>query len=201
MSDREKPKKHKHEAIQEHDSKEKTAYGTMADILDIDKEEFLPKTETIQELHAQINELEKKVDEHKDKWMRAFAELENVRRIAKRDITNAHKFALEKFAIDLLGVVDSLEQGLEASAGSTGNQAIHDGLELTYKMFIDSLSKYGIEPINPINETFNPELHEAIGMEPTAQVKANTIVKVIQKGYLLNERVIRPARVVVAKAP
>lgn len=191
----------KHDEKEHKDKSSQVSYAAAADVLGFDKEDLLPKRESIEELHNQLNILEKNVDEHKEKWMRAFAELENTRRIAKRDITNAHKFALEKFASDLLPVADSIEQGLALSIGEGANaKALHDGLELTQKLFIDTMQKYGIEPINPLGETFNPEWHEAIGMEVSNEAKPNSILRVVQKGYLLNQRLIRPARVIVAKA-
>lgn len=187
-------------------SKDKSAstsasYGAAAEMLGLGKEELLPEQETLQEVHKQLNELEKSNDDHRQKWLRALAELENVRRIAKRDITNAHKFALEKFAADLLPIMDSLDQGLEhAVSQDTALQALREGMEMTRKMFIDVFGKYGIQTLYPEGELFNAEFHEAICMEVREEVKPNTIIKVVQKGYLLNERVIRPARVVVAKA-
>ena len=181
---------------------EKTAsYASAAGALGLEKDELLPPETEDKDLEKRLKELEKLVETHKDKTMRAMAELENTRRIAKRDIGNAHKFALERFAADILPVMDSLEQGIEASSGGGESfKAVFEGLELTRKIFIDTLVKYGIESIDPVGESFNPDFHEAMSMQEAPEAKANSILAVIQKGYLLNGRVIRAAKVVVAKA-
>ena len=148
-----------------------------------------------------------KADEHWNQLLLAKAETENVRRRARQDTENAHKFALEKFALELLPVKDSLEMGL-ASATSSNSDAdsdetvshLKEGTELTLKMLTSALEKFGIEALNPVGDTFDPALHQAMTMIESAEHKPNTVMTVMQKGYQLNERLIRPAMVVVSKA-
>lgn len=151
-----------------------------------------------EQLEAQLTETEKKMHENWEKAARATAELENVRRRAEREISGAHKFGLEKFINELLPVVDSLEQAIEL-ADKENNPSMHEGLALTLKLSLDVLAKHGVEQINPMGDNFNPELHEAMSMQEDPDVQKNTVLLVFQKGYKLYERVIRPARVVVAK--
>jgi len=129
------------------------------------------------------------------------AELQNVRRRAEQDVEKAHKFALEKFAADLLLVVDSLERGLELSdPADEALRPMREGMQLTLKAFLDTLRRYQVEPLDPHGEPFNPEHHQAMAMEANAGVEPNSVLKVFQKGYLLNGRLLRPAMVVVSKA-
>ncbi|PVZ71991.1 nucleotide exchange factor GrpE [Pelagibaculum spongiae] len=152
------------------------------------------------DLQGQLMAAQKKAQENWDLALRAQAEMENIKRRAERDVANAHKFALDKFVGSLLPVVDSLEKALESIAeDDEANKAIREGTEMTLKMFTDSLSKFGVVQINPVSEVFNPERHEAMAMQEVAGSEANTVLFVIQKGYLLNERLVRPARVMVAK--
>ncbi len=138
-----------------------------------------------------------KADENWNKYLRAVAELDNVRKRARRDVENAHKYGIERFAGELLAVSDSLEAAL-----STGNQAdaaaLLEGSEATLKLLVGTLEKFGIEQIDPHGAPFDPQLHEAMTMVPSPNVEPNTIIEVIQKGYSLNGRLIRPARVIVA---
>ena len=134
--------------------------------------------------------------------IRAQAEIQNMRRRAERDVQHAHKFALEKFAGDLLSVADNLERGLGALAADDESvKAAREGIELTLKSLLDVFGKYNLEQISPSDEPFNPELHEAMTMVPVPGVDPNTVIDVLEKGYQLNGRLIRPARVVVSKAP
>ncbi|MCK0154021.1 nucleotide exchange factor GrpE [Alcanivorax sp. S6407] len=134
--------------------------------------------------------------------IRAQAEIQNVRRRAERDVQHAHKFALEKFAGDLLSVADNLERGLGAlDADDEALNGAREGIELTLKSLMDVFGKYNLEQISPSDEPFNPELHEAMTMVPVPNVDPNTVIDVLEKGYQLNGRLIRPARVVVSKAP
>lgn len=147
-------------------------------------------------------ELAQQVEEYKDQALRAHAELENVRRRAQRDVEAARKFALEKFAADLLGVRDSLEMGLQAAQEEKATfKALQDGTELTLRMLATSMEKFGVEAIPAEGEKFNPDLHEAMTMQESDQHPPNSVVSVLQKGYQLNGRVLRPAMVVVSKAP
>lgn len=156
------------------------------------------------DLTAELETARAKADEHWDAFMRARAELENVRRRAERDVEQAHRFALEKFVGELLPVKDSLEMGIQAAGESDGQsqiRALREGSELTLKMFRNVLEKFGVEEVDPQGQTFNPDLHEAVSMQQSAEAEPGTVVAVMQKGYLLNKRVIRPAMVVVAQAP
>ena len=154
------------------------------------------------DLNARVLDLEEQLAAAKDQSLRVAAELQNVRRRAEQDIEKAHKFALEKFSGDLLPVVDTLERALEMS--SPDDEAIkpmREGIELTLKMFHDTLKRYNLEPVDPHGEPFNPEHHQAMAMEESVHLEPGSVVKVFQKGYLLNGRLLRPAMVVVSKAP
>lgn len=155
-----------------------------------------------EELQAQLDEAQSEAEQQREQLMRARAELENVRKRAERDVEAARKFALEKFATELLGVRDSLEMGLQATQEKAGDyDSLKEGMELTERMLRSSMEKFGIEAIDPSGETFNPEFHEAMTTQETGDQPPNTVLSVLQKGYLLNGRVLRPAMVVVSKAP
>ncbi len=154
------------------------------------------------ELQSQLDEARAKADEFRDQALRAQAEVENVRRRAANDVESAHKFGLEKFARELLPVRDSLEMGLAAAEG--GDEALaklREGTELTLKMFASAMEKFGIVEVEAEGAPFNPEHHQAMSMVESADAEPNCVLMVMQKGYLLNERLLRPAMVVVAKAP
>lgn len=156
---------------------------------------------TLEELAQMLEEARTKAAENWDQVLRVQAELENSRRRAERDVENAHKFALEKFALELLPVKDSLEMGLDAASGEDANlDKLREGTELTLKMLANAMEKFGITEVNPVGEPFNPELHQAMTMMESAEHEPNTVTAVMQKGYLLNDRLIRPAMVVVCKA-
>jgi molecular chaperone GrpE len=154
-----------------------------------------------QELHLMLEDARSKADEHWNQLLRVQAEMENLRRRAERDVESAHKYALEKFAQALLPVKDSLEMGLAATAGADGEVVtrLKEGTELTLKMLGDALEKFGIKEVDPVGQPFNPEFHQAMTMQPSADHPANTVLAVMQKGYTLNERLLRPAMVVVSK--
>jgi molecular chaperone GrpE len=153
------------------------------------------------ELQALLTDARNKADEHWDQCVRLQAELENLRKRSERDLSQAHKFALEKFAAELLPVKDSLEMGVAAAAEESATvEHLREGSELTLKMLTSALEKFNIKEINPLNEKFNPEYHEAMSMQERADVAPNTVVTVVQKGYLLNDRLIRPAMVIVSRA-
>lgn len=153
-----------------------------------------------EELHALLTDARNKVDEHWDQCLRLQADIENLRKRRERDVANAHKFALDKFAVDLLPVRDSLEMGLAAAEDSADAARLKEGSELTLKMLSSAMEKYNIKVINALNEQFNPEYHEAMSMQEREDVPPNTVVTVVQKGYLLNDRLIRPAMVIVSRA-
>jgi molecular chaperone GrpE len=152
------------------------------------------------DLTKQLEEAKMRADENWNQILRQQAEMENVRRRAARDVEAAHKFALEKFAHELLPVRDSLEMGLLAAAGDSEQIAkLREGVVLTLKQLTDVMEKFGIREVNPIEEPFNPDLHQAIGMHPSDRVAANHVMGVMQKGYTLNDRLLRPAMVMVSR--
>jgi molecular chaperone GrpE len=148
------------------------------------------------DLHAALAAAEARAAESKDLYLRALAELENVRKRASRDVEQAHRYAIDRFANDLIDVKDSLELGL-ASAGNS--DALRAGTEATLRLLGKAFEKAGLAEIVPAGAPFNPEVHEAIAAQPTADQAPNTVLQVVQKGYQLNGRLLRPARVVVAK--
>lgn len=152
------------------------------------------------ELSAQLEQAQAEAEQYRDQAARAQAELENVRKRAQRDVESARKFAIEKFASELLGVQDSLELGLKSAEEHHGDfDKLKEGMEMTHRMLASSMEKVGIEVINPEGETFNPEYHEAVSTQPTDEMAPNTVASVMQKGYTLNGRVLRAAMVTVAK--
>ncbi|MEW8625405.1 MAG: nucleotide exchange factor GrpE [Candidatus Thiodiazotropha sp.] len=154
-----------------------------------------------QELTKLLEDARSKADEHWDQVMRMRAEMDNLRKRSQRDLENAHKFALDKISQDMLQVWDSLELGYQATLDdSAAIDKIREGTELTLKLLVDVMSRHGIEQVNPEGEAFNPEFHQAMSMQERDDVEPNTVVAVVQKGYLLNGRLLRPAMVMVSKA-
>ena len=151
----------------------------------------------------QLAQLEAEVEKYKDVALRAEAEMQNLRRRAERDVQNAHKFGTERLLQNLLPVLDSLEKAIEASeaAGQSEDDPQLEGIKLCSKLFIDVLTKEGIEALDPLGEPFDPNLHEALSMIENPDLEPNSVMTVIQKGYRLNERLVRPAKVMVSKAP
>lgn len=153
---------------------------------------------------SEADALAAQVQEYQEQMLRAQAEMQNVRRRAEIDVEKAHKFALEKFVKELLPVADSLEKAVESTEGheNAGEvvASIREGVEMTLNLFMSSLKKFNVEQINPVGEPFDPQQHEAMSMVPAPDAEPNSVVAVVQKGYLLNGRVVRPAMVVVAKA-
>ena len=150
----------------------------------------------------QLAQLEAEVEKYKDVALRAEAEMQNLRRRAERDVQNAHKFGSERLLQSLLPVLDSLEKAIEASeaAGQTEDDPQLEGIKLCSKLFVDVLTKEGIEALDPEGEPFDPNLHEALSMIENPDLEPNSVMTVIQKGYRLNERLVRPAKVMVSKA-
>lgn len=149
-----------------------------------------------------IAELEEQLAAARDQSLRAQAEMQNVRRRAEQDVQKAHKFALEKFAGDLLAVVDSLERGLElADPKNEALKAMREGMQLTFKQLMDTLQRFNVVRIDPLGQPFNPELHQAMSMEESTSAEPDSVLRVFQCGYSINERLLRPAMVVVSKAP
>lgn len=155
----------------------------------------------VQILEAELAKAKATIEEQKDSVLRAKAESENVRRRAEAEVDKAKKYALERFSGDLLPVIDNLERALQAA--NIDNDEIKplvEGVELTLKSFINTIEKYGLEVIDPQGQAFNPELHQAMAMVESADAEPNTVLMVMQKGYQLNGRLVRPAMVSVAKA-
>ena len=149
---------------------------------------------------GRIAELEAKAEDNWNQFMRARAELDNLRKRHQREIEQAHKYAIDKFVGELIPIMDSLEMGLQAAQDEQSDVAkLREGTELTFKMFEQVFGRFNIETVDPVGEKFDPERHEAMSMQVSAEHPANTVMQVFQKGYLLNGRVIRPAMVVVSK--
>ena len=165
------------------------------------EEEALLKAED--ELTEQIKQAEQKAEENWELLLRTRAEMDNLRRRTEKDLENAHKFALEKFVSELLPILDSMEMGM--AVDENGNpedtvKALKEGIEMTVNMMKKAFEKFNIKVIDPLNEKFDPELHQAMSMQPSDEVEPNTVIAVMQKGYTLNDRLVRPAMVMVSKA-
>ncbi|HSG21321.1 MAG TPA: nucleotide exchange factor GrpE [Azonexus sp.] len=154
------------------------------------------KVDTLPSIHEQFRHLELQAAEHYDAWLRAKAEGENIRRRAQEDISKAHKFAVERFAGELLAVRDSLEAALAVPEQTV--DSFKSGVELTLKQLVSAFEKNALLEVNPVGEKFDPHKHQAIGLLDSEQ-EANTVVSVLQKGYTIADRVLRPALVMVAK--
>lgn len=167
-------------------------------------EEPTEEQDALEEAIARVQELEEQLAEtakkEQDILLRTRAEMDNIRRRAEQDVEKAHKFALEKFSKELLETIDNLERALATPANleDESMKALMDGVELTLKGLLATVARFGVEPVGAVGETFNPDLHQAISMQPTEGFDSNQITTVLQKGYLLNGRVIRPAMVMVA---
>lgn len=162
-------------------------------------EQPLPENEAA-ELLAQLTAAQEEIASLREQALRAQADVQNIRRRAEQDVEKAHKFGLEKFANEMLPIVDNLERALDAcNADEEAVKALAEGVEMTLKMFVSGLKKFQIEQINPLGETFDPSLHQAMSMVEAEDAKPNTVVAVMQKGYTLHGRLIRPAMVMVAK--
>mgnify|MGYP001545079094 FL=1 len=155
--------------------------------------------ESEDELLQQLKDAEKKAEENWELLLRTKAEMENLRKRTEKDLEKAHKYGIEKFVSEMLPVKDSMEMGLAAQDATV--ESLHEGMELTMNMFNSALEKLSVKEINPLNEAFDPELHQAMTMQESDEVEANTVLAVMQKGYQLNERLVRPAMVVVSKKP
>ncbi|MBV1872312.1 MAG: nucleotide exchange factor GrpE [Gammaproteobacteria bacterium] len=165
--------------------------------------EAVPPLDDIDSLKAKVAELEEQIEEQKETVLRAKAEEQNIKRRADNDVSNARKFALERFTNDLLPVIDSLERGLEITVDADNEQikAQQEGVTLTLKMFEDVLNSNNILVVSPVGEPFDPALHQAMSMQESGDCEPNTVLAVMQKGYTLSGRLVRPAMVVVSKSP
>lgn len=161
-------------------------------------EQHAPSAE---ELTAELEAARAKAEEHWDQLLRTRAELENLRRRQAAELEKAHKYALDGFVRELLQVRDSLEMGLAATQDEAADVAkLREGTELTLKQLGDVMTRFGVEPVDPQDQPFNPDLHQAMSVQPRADLAPNTITAVLQKGYTLNGRLVRPALVMVSKA-
>ena len=149
-------------------------------------------------LEAQLEDAQEKASDNWNQFMRAKAEMDNLRRRNAKDLENAHKYGTEKLVTELLPVLDSMAMGLSTEDASA--ESLREGMKLTMNMLESMMQKVGIEEIDPLNEPFDPDKHQAMTMQPNADVEPNTVIAVMQKGYSLNERLIRPAMVMVSKA-
>ena len=152
--------------------------------------------EEVAEPEDELAAAQAKADENWERYVRAAAELDNVRKRASRDVENAHKFALERFGKELLAVKDTLEMGLAVEDASV--ESLLEGSNATLKLLATTLERFGIVEVDPAGEPFDPELHEAISMQPSDNVEPGSVATVVQKGYTLNGRLLRPAMVIVA---
>lgn len=152
------------------------------------------------DLQAALEAAQDEMASLKDAALRAQADVENMRRRAARDVENARKFALERFAESLLPVIDSLEKSVE-SAAEAADASVSEGVGLCLKLFLDTLARNGIEQVDPLGEPFDPSLSEAMAMVENPDAEPNSVMEVMQKGYALNGRLVRAAKVIVAKAP
>lgn len=156
----------------------------------------------IDALRTQLADAEARANAARDAQIRAVAEADNVRKRAEREMDNTRKYGAERVLGDLLAICDSVELGLKAATSPDASaKAIADGLELTYKQLLSFLDKHGVKLVDPTGEPFNPDWHEAMSMVPSADVAPNHVLSVMQKGYRLHERLLRPAMVIVARAP
>lgn len=180
---------------------EAEAVGTDVDIdWNQDAEELDEKEAKIAQLEAALLTSEERVKENQDAVLRARAEVENMRRRSEQEIDKARKYALSRFVEELLPVLDNLERAIQAADGENEIvKPILEGVELTHKTFVDAVAKFGLKEINPEGEAFNPEFHQAMSIQESPDHQSNTVMFVMQKGYELNGRVVRPAMVMVAK--
>lgn len=162
--------------------------------------DILVNREEFDAMQRDLDQALAKADEHWKLYLGAHAEMENLRKRTERDVQNAHKFALERFCSELLPVRDSLELGLAAADRAVDIAQLREGVDLTLKQLAAAMEKFGVREVNSQGARFDPNLHEAMAMAPTDQAEPNTVIQVVQKGYTLNERLIRPAKVIVAQA-
>lgn len=196
MTEQAKPNEQAEEIKQDTTAPESTV-NDQADTVELSGEQAI-----ISKLETELAQAQAKLADQQDLMLRIKADAENARRRASQDVEKAHKFALEKFAGDLLPVVDNLERALAfINREDEAFTGIVEGVELTMKSFLDTVAKYGVQQIDPQGQPFNPDLHQAMTIQPSADVAPNTVTFVMQKGYELNGRLLRPAMVGVSKAP
>ena len=169
--------------------------------LEVDSEDSDIEESDEKDLHEedQKGPEEMEVAALKDQLLRSAAEFENLKRRTTKDVENAHKFGTEKLINDLFPVIDSLEKAIETALDVEGAEAIAEGVELSLKLFMDTLGRNGVNTVDPLGEPFNPSLHEALAVVPNENAEPNSVMEVIQKGFTLNDRLVRAAKVVVVK--
>ena len=179
------------------EAEQKEAEQTAEEVVELTEDQ-----QRIVELEAAVAAAEAKVTDQKDSVIRAMADADNARKRAQGEIDKARKFALEKFAGELLPVADNLERALQvANPEDEAIKPVVDGVELTLKSFVSTIEKFGMTVIDPQGQPFNPEQHQAMSMQENAELPPNTVLAVMQKGYELNGRLLRPAMVMVTRAP
>ncbi len=155
---------------------------------------------SVEDMARQLAETRLREQDYWDRLVRAQAEFDNYKKRVEKDLQNAHKYALERFARELLAVIDSLELGIQASNASQPEvEKLREGMELTLRQLTAAFEKFGIQVIDPLGDRFNPDLHQAMAAQPADDVEPNTVIKVFQKGYSLNDRLLRPAMVIIAQ--
>ncbi|MEY4194747.1 MAG: hypothetical protein RLZZ226_1115 [Pseudomonadota bacterium] len=155
---------------------------------------------SVEDMARQLAETSLRMQDYWDRLVRAQAEFDNYKKRVEKDLQNAHKYALERFARELLAVIDSLELGIQASNASQPEvEKLREGMELTLRQLTAAFEKFGIQVIDPLGDKFNPDLHQAMAAQPADDVEPNTVIKVFQKGYSLNDRLLRPAMVIIAQ--
>jgi len=186
----------------ENETKTEAVIEAVAELVENDtKTEDKVATPTIEELTLQLAEANQKAENNWDSLLRKQADYDNLQKRTARDLNNARQFAIEKFATELLAVKDSIELGIDAANQTeTSLESIKEGMALTLRMLGDTLIKFNIQEIDPSDQKFDPKWHEAMAMQPVPNVENGTVLHVHQKGYQLNERLLRPARVIVSKA-
>jgi molecular chaperone GrpE len=155
---------------------------------------------SVEDMARQLAETRLREQDYWDRLVRAQAEFDNYKKRVEKDLQNAHKYALERFARELLAVIDSLELGIQASNASQPEvEKLREGMELTLRQLTAAFEKFGIQVIDPLGDKFNPDLHQAMAAQPADDAEPNTVIKVFQKGYSLNDRLLRPAMVIIAQ--
>jgi molecular chaperone GrpE len=189
-------------ASQDEDAQVEAIVGEIQDALDGAEAEQASAATEEKSLEVQLDEAKQAAADAKEQALRAVADAQNIRRRAEKDAENARKFALEKFAGDMLVVADNLDRALaSADRDNESLKPMIEGVELTHKSMLDALARHNVVQLNPVGEPFNPEFHQAMAMVPNPDAEPNSVMDVMQKGFTLNGRLLRPAMVVVAKAP
>jgi molecular chaperone GrpE len=186
---------------EEQTSPQNESAANAVDDLQTIEETLQHEVDELTALQQALEKAQQEAVEAKDNGLRALAEAQNMRRRAEQEVEKARKFALEKFSGDLLPTIDNLERAIEAAQKGGDIASLIEGVALTQKGFLDALTKHGIELVDPVGHPFNPELHQAMSMIENPDVEPNTVIAVMQKGYTLSGRLLRPAMVVVSRPP